>query len=56
MKQKNPELSLSPGAGSPYTVVDKNGLIYMWYKPFEVSKFDNEDENLYIFDTVKYSW
>ncbi|CAG8754388.1 2653_t:CDS:2, partial [Cetraspora pellucida] len=40
----------------PRTVVDKNGLIYMWFTPDKYSSIDNADENLYIFDSVKYSW
>ncbi|CAG8774889.1 18394_t:CDS:2, partial [Racocetra fulgida] len=46
--------NLSPGRGRPRTVVDKNGLIYMWFTPDKYSSIDNADENLYIFDSVKY--
>ncbi|RIA83600.1 hypothetical protein C1645_809133 [Glomus cerebriforme] len=51
---KNPEFS--PGMGNPLTVVDKNGLIYMWFTPIKVGGVNNGDENLYIFNTVNSDW
>ncbi|CAG8830282.1 34335_t:CDS:2, partial [Gigaspora margarita] len=48
--------NISPGGGRPKAVVDKNGLIYMWFTPDKLSSASSSDENLYIFDTTKYSW
>ncbi|RIB17110.1 hypothetical protein C2G38_2142767, partial [Gigaspora rosea] len=48
--------NISPGGGRPKAVVDKNGLIYMWFTPDKLSSKSSPNENLYIFDTTKYSW